>query len=92
LLDDKARSNFGKLESVAEAAQAAIAKLQSRPARSVPNDTAIDVDRATIAAGTRPFQAIAHPRSVGASREGNPLPSRLIGSATLRSSFLNDEV
>ncbi len=29
LLDDNARSNFGKLESVAEAAQAAIAKLQS---------------------------------------------------------------
>jgi HEAT repeat protein len=28
LLDDDARSNFGKLESVAEAAQAAIAKLQ----------------------------------------------------------------
>jgi HEAT repeat protein len=29
LLDDNARSNFGKLESVAEAAQAAIAKLLS---------------------------------------------------------------
>jgi HEAT repeat protein len=29
LVDDNARSNFGKLESVAEAAQAAIAKLQS---------------------------------------------------------------
>ena len=29
LLDDNARSNFGKLESVAEAAQTAIAKLQS---------------------------------------------------------------
>ena len=28
LLDDNARSNFDKLESVAEAAQAAIAKLQ----------------------------------------------------------------
>ncbi|HTA42129.1 MAG TPA: HEAT repeat domain-containing protein [Bryobacteraceae bacterium] len=33
LLDDNARSNFDKLESVAEAAQAAIAKLQSAVAR-----------------------------------------------------------
>src|ERR1700733_10255897 len=33
LLGDDARSTFGKLESVAEAAQAAIAKLQSEPAR-----------------------------------------------------------
>jgi HEAT repeat protein len=33
LLDDNARSNFDKFESVAEAAQAAIAKLQSEPAR-----------------------------------------------------------
>jgi hypothetical protein len=29
VLDENARSNFGKLESVAEAAQAAITKLQS---------------------------------------------------------------
>jgi len=33
LLDDHARSNFGKLESVADAAQVAIAKLQSEAAR-----------------------------------------------------------
>src|ERR1700704_1481491 len=33
LLGDNERSNFGKLESVAEAAQAAIAKLQSETAR-----------------------------------------------------------
>lgn len=33
LLEDNARSNFGKLESVAEAAEAAIAKLQSEAAR-----------------------------------------------------------
>ena len=33
LLDDNTRSNFGKLESVAEAAQAAIAKLQTETAR-----------------------------------------------------------
>ena len=33
LLGDDARSNFGKLESVAEAAQSAIAKLQSETAR-----------------------------------------------------------
>jgi HEAT repeat protein len=33
LLDDNARSNFGKLESVAEVAQAAIAKLQTETAR-----------------------------------------------------------
>ncbi len=32
LLDDNARSNFGKLESVSDAAQAAIAKLQSETA------------------------------------------------------------
>ena len=33
LLDDHARSNFGKLESIADAAQAAIAALQSKTAR-----------------------------------------------------------
>ena len=33
LLDDNARSNFDKFESVAEAAQVAVAKLQSEPAR-----------------------------------------------------------
>jgi HEAT repeat protein len=33
LLDDKARCNFDKLETVAEAAQAAIDKLQAKPAR-----------------------------------------------------------
>jgi len=33
LMDDNTRSNFGKLESVAEAAQAAIAKLQTETAR-----------------------------------------------------------
>jgi HEAT repeat protein len=33
LLGDNERSNFGKLESVDEAAQAAIAKLQSETAR-----------------------------------------------------------
>ena len=33
LLDDDGRSNFGKLESVAEAARAAVVKLQSEPVR-----------------------------------------------------------
>jgi hypothetical protein len=53
LLDDNARSNFGKLESVAEAAQAAIAKLKSifRWFRTVGFGVQSSLERSTAATG-----------------------------------------